>query len=46
MRRVTTLLSALVLATLLLGTVAAAWTPPGQHGYEGQPGNQGSQHSN
>jgi hypothetical protein len=46
MRRITSLLSGLVITTLLLGAIAAAWTPPGQRGYEGQPGNQGSQHSN
>ncbi|HEY3016221.1 MAG TPA: hypothetical protein VGJ41_13975 [Nocardioides sp.] len=33
-------------AGLLLGSAgpAGADVPPGQHGYEGQPGNQGSQH--
>jgi hypothetical protein len=36
---------AIVIGMLLLGSIAAAWTPPGQRGYEGQPGNQGSQHS-
>ena len=46
MRRITTVLTGLVLTTLLLGSIAAAWTPPGQRGYEGQPGNQGSQHAN
>ncbi len=33
-------------AGLLLGSAGAAGAdvPPGQQGYEGQPGNQGSQH--
>jgi len=46
MRRFISALGALVLASLVLGSVAAASTPPGQRGYEGQPGNQGWQHSN
>jgi hypothetical protein len=46
MKRIMTTVCAVVVATLLLGSIAAAWTPPGQRGYEGQPGNQGSQNSN
>jgi hypothetical protein len=32
---------AFVFATMLLASIAAAAIPPGQKGYEGQPGNQG-----
>jgi uncharacterized protein YdeI (BOF family) len=35
----------LILAVAALVTaVSVAWTPPGQRGYEGQPGNQGGFH--
>lgn len=43
----TTIVSTVLLATALVGGVVAqtysamASTPPGQRGYEGQPGNQG-----
>jgi regulator of protease activity HflC (stomatin/prohibitin superfamily) len=30
-----------VAAALLITSSAFAWVPPGQRGYEGQPGNQG-----
>jgi hypothetical protein len=33
-----------VIALLVLSSVALATTPPGQKGYEGQPGNQGGYH--
>jgi hypothetical protein len=33
---------AAVFATMLLASIAAAATSPGQQGYEGQPGNQGN----
>ena len=46
MRRLIAALSGVVLAAVVLGSVVAASTPPGQRGYEGQPGNQGSQHGN
>ena len=46
MRRFTTTICAIVVTTLLFASAASAWTPPGQRGYEGQPGNQGVQHSN
>ena len=45
MRQFIATICAVVVATMLFATVASAWTPPGQRGYEGQPGNQGSQHS-
>ena len=37
------LIVVLMVATFVVGTVAPAFadTPPGQRGYEGQPGNQG-----
>jgi hypothetical protein len=31
-----------VLALAAAATPAVAWQPPGLHGYEGQPGNQGN----
>ena len=46
MRRLMTTICAIVVTTLLFASVASAWTAPGQRGYEGQPGNQGVQHSN
>ena len=46
MRRLMTTACVIVVSLMLFATVASAWTPPGQRGYEGQPGNQGAQHSN
>jgi hypothetical protein len=46
MRRLVTTISSVLAMMLILGSIAFAWTPPGQRGYEGQPGNQGEQHSN
>ncbi len=46
MRRFMIALTGLLLSLVVFGSVAVASTPPGQRGYEGQPGNQGSQHSN
>ncbi len=33
-----------IVASFIIGSSALAWTPPGQRGYEGQPGNQGGYH--
>jgi hypothetical protein len=44
-RRVLSLVFGIVLALSAVGGALAS-QPPGQLGYEGQPGNQGSQHSN
>lgn len=46
MRRIVTTISAVLLIMLMATSIAFAWTAPGQRGYEGQPGNQGSQHGN
>ncbi len=41
LKRMATALIMSILAALLISSVALAWEPPGQRGYEGQPGNQG-----
>jgi hypothetical protein len=41
-RRIMTVLAAAALTVGLLASAASAAQPPGQLGYEGQPGNQGN----
>jgi hypothetical protein len=44
MKKLILAVAAVVTALLVLSSVALASTPPGQKGYEGQPGNQGGYH--
>ncbi len=43
MKKLLVAVASAVVAVLLVSAVALASTPPGQKGYEGQPGNQGGQ---
>lgn len=43
-RRIVALIAATALGVAAMGGAAHATTPPGQKGYEGQPGNQGGFH--
>ena len=42
MKRLMLALTVGVITLWLVSSVAFAWQPPGQKGYEGQPGNQGN----
>jgi len=44
MRKAFAAVAIAVIALLVLSSAALAWTPPGQKGHEGQPGNQGGHH--
>jgi hypothetical protein len=46
MRRILAALAITGTALLSVAGPAAAWQPPGQRGYEGQPGHQSGQHGN
>jgi hypothetical protein len=41
MKKGTFVVLAALLVLAIISSVALAWTPEGQKGYEGQPGNQG-----
>ncbi len=44
MKKLSLAVASAVVALLVVSSVALASTPPGQKGYEGQPGNQGGYH--